>query len=196
MEAALKRNGVYGIPEDEYLKMMEVACRPRDPSRVSWDWDNGAQSHIITGIEPGKVAIAGGKSLWLQDNRLRHIAMAMTGMEKTAMASRSNAPHTAALLLAAAEEHGESGVKECVRNLVAERFSKLVLVPEEKILASLSHPLAGFGMDSMITAELRSWAWRELKAEIPFMALLEGNMMVSGLVDLIWEKMDHSIWKR
>lgn len=195
MEEALRRNGVYGIPEDEYLKMMEVSCRRRDPSRVSWEWDSLAQSHIVTGMEPGKVTVAGGKSLWLQDNRVRNLVMAITGMENLNMASRSNAGLIAALLLAAAEAHGELGVKECVRDLVVEQFSKLVLVPTEKILASLTHPLAEFGMDSMITAELRSWAWRELKAEIPFMALLEGGMMVGGLVDLVWDKMDPLIWK-
>ncbi|KFY28750.1 hypothetical protein V491_00304 [Pseudogymnoascus sp. VKM F-3775] len=195
VEEALRRNGVYGIPEDEYLKMMEVSCRRRDPSRVSWGWDSWAQSHIVTGMEPGKVTSAGGKSLWLQDNRVRNLVMAITGMENISTASRSNAGQIAALLLAAAEAHGEPGVKECVRDLVVERFSKLVLVPTEKIFASLTHPLAEFGMDSMITAEMRSWAWRELKAEIPFMALLEGDMMVSGLIDLVWDKMDPLIWK-
>lgn len=177
---------MYGIPEDEYLKMMEVACRPRDASRMSWDWDSAAQAHIVTGMEPGKVTTAGGKTLWLQDNRFRGLASAFTGKDDIAGAFRSNASHTIATLQSAAERHGVEGVKESVRDLVLARVSTLVLISPDKLSSSLRHPLADFGMDSMITAELRSWAWKELKAEIPFMALLEGGVLLSDLVDLVW----------
>jgi len=194
VEEALRRNGVFGIPEDEYLKMMEVSCRRRDPSRVSWDWDMGAQSHILTGMEPGKVTIAGAKSLWLQDNRVRNLVMAISGMEEErTRASKSGAISTTIMLQAAAEANGVAGVKEAVQSLVLQRFSKLVLVSEEKLALSLTRPLTDFGMDSMIASELRSWAWRELKSDIPFIALLEGAMLLNGLVDIIWEKMNHLV---
>ena len=192
----MERNGAYGIPEDEYLKMMEVACRRRESSQTFWDWDAESQSHIVTGMEPGKIISGRGRWLWQEDNRFRNLEVAIAGMQDKREAPGSNASHTTAALLSAAhEEQGEAGVMTCVQDLVVAQFSKLVLVPVEKLVALLGRPLTEFGMDSMVTAELRSWAWRELRAEIPLMALLEGNTTMKGLVDLVWDKMERSIWK-
>ncbi|KAF2156510.1 phosphatidylserine decarboxylase family protein [Myriangium duriaei CBS 260.36] len=102
----MRKNGVYGIPEDEYLKMIEVASTRRDTSRVSWDWDTAAQGHIFTGMEPGKVMTAAGKTLWLQDNRFRGLAMALSGADDKIRPARPSASHTAALLLGAADMDG------------------------------------------------------------------------------------------
>jgi hypothetical protein len=175
--------------------MMEVACRHRNTDRISWDWDKGAVSHIVTGMEPGRVTRAGGKSLWLQDARVRNLVMAIAGMEEKPKAAARGAKDISASLINAAQGSGESGVKTFVQGCVLGRFSSLVLVPVEKLAESIDRPLEDFGIDSMITAELRSWAWKELKADIPFMALLEGGMLLQSLVDLVWEKMDHSVWQ-
>lgn len=195
MEDGFRRNGVYGIPEDEYLKMMETACRSRDLSDLCSDWDSSALSHLVTGFEPSKLTTVKDHSLWLEDNRFRHIALNTAGNSTQSTMPRSQGSQTAALLLAAADAQGEIGVKDRVQDLLADQLSKLILIPKEKLLASLAKTLSGFGMDSMTTAELRSWVWRELRADVPFMALLEGNMSFSGLVDLLWDKMDRSIWQ-
>jgi len=47
-------------------------------------------------------------------------------------------------------------------------------------------------MDSMIVADLRNWAWRELKVDVAFMMLLEGSLTLNGLVDMVWSQMN---WK-
>ena len=48
-------------------------------------------------------------------------------------------------------------VKATTKELILARFFKLVLLPMHKIDPGQS--LAHYGMDSMISAELKSWAW-------------------------------------
>lgn len=50
-------------------------------------------------------------------------------------------------------------------------------------------------MDSMIVADLRNWAWRELKVDVAFMVLLEGSVTLDGLVEMVWSQMDGGICK-
>jgi hypothetical protein len=44
----------------------------------------------------------------------------------------------------------------------------------------------------MIVADLRNWAWRELKVDVAFMVLLEGKITLNGLVEVVWNQID---WK-
>jgi hypothetical protein len=66
------------------------------------------------------------------------------------------------------------------------------MVSVDKLTSSLKRPLAKFGMDSMIVADLKNWAWRELKVDVAFMVLLVGNVTLDGLVEMVWSKID---WK-
>ncbi|KAI9727214.1 MAG: Type I Iterative PKS [Cirrosporium novae-zelandiae] len=192
---ALRRNGMYPIDEDEFLRMMELACQSRDFGPSTWGWDDCARSHLVAGLDPGRVSFpkVGGKSQWLEDNRLRGVIGAMDGFNDDVQVSATAASQTSAVLAAGAQRAGKEGIKDAVRDLVLQKFSKLVLVPVEKLAASLSRPLSEFGMDSMISAELRSWSWRELKADVPFMGLLEGGRQVEGLVAMVWEGMDPTL---
>ncbi|GAB7354584.1 hypothetical protein MBLNU459_g5031t2 [Dothideomycetes sp. NU459] len=199
VEEALRRNGMYGIDEDEYLLMMEDACRKKDFGASPWGWDDSAQAHIISGLDPIRLAKAGGKAPWFEDNRLRNVVMAIDGASnKDDRGSWSNngkgasATATPTLLKEAREEGGEAAVRSMVQTLVLQKLSSLVLIPMEKLVMSLDRPLGDFGMDSMITAELRTWAWREFKADVPFMKLLGSGQLVGGVVDMVWDKMDSS----
>ena len=190
VETALKRNGMYGINEDEYLRTMELAMRRReDLPAPTWGWDSCASSHIVTGMDPSRVSRAGGKTLWLNDNRLRNLVMAMGGLsddKQTADATRS----TAAALKAAAAL-GEEALRTTVRDLLLEKFSNLVLTPVARM--SSSKPLASYGMDSMIGAEIRSWAWKEFHADVPFLTLLDQALTFEQLAEQLSDGMDPSL---
>jgi hypothetical protein len=89
-------------------------------------------------------------------------------------------------------ENGPEGVRLAVQDLVLERFGQIVLVPKEMLLAGLDRPLAEFGMDSMVATEVRTWAWRELKADVPFMRLLGGGRTVKELIGWVLEGLKRS----
>ncbi|CAG7918788.1 unnamed protein product [Penicillium olsonii] len=190
VEKALKRNGMYGISVDEYLLMMEFACRRRDLGSVSnsqgpFKYDPGASAHIVTGMDPTRVSRAGGKSLWLKDNRLRNLVAALGGgsEEDVLNTEQSGGANTRELLEAARTEGGETAVKSVILGLILARFSKLVLLPVQKIDPGKS--LAHYGMDSMISAELKSWAWKEFTVDLPFLGLLDQGLTFDALADQV-----------
>jgi hypothetical protein len=74
-------------------------------------------------------------------------------------------------------------VKAAVLRLILVKFSKLVLLQAEKI--DPSRTLSHYGMDSMISAELKSWAWREFEIELPFLGLLDQALTFDILADQI-----------
>lgn len=191
VEKALKRNGLYGISVNEYLLNMELACRRQDLSNAKGDtqglfkYDQGAAAHIVTGMDHTRLSRAGGKSLWLKDNRLQNVVVGLGDAAGEDDRSTENATSvkTAELLEIARVEGGSTSVKAVVLRLILERFSKLVLLQAEKI--DPSRTLSHYGMDSMISAELKSWAWREFEVELPFLGLLDQALTFDILADPI-----------
>ncbi|KAG9671303.1 ketoacyl-synt-domain-containing protein, partial [Aureobasidium melanogenum] len=192
-EAFTQRN-VYGIPEDDFLRMMEMACRPRGTITPLSEHDPLSVAHMVTGMEPSKIANSGALPSWLSDPRFEDIAAAIakTGNETS---SAHSATTTASILRTALATNDNDSVRKTLTSLIFAHFSKLTMVSVEKLNYSSTRLLSEFGMDSMIVAELRSWAWRELKVDVPFMVLLEGGLTLNGLVDMIWSKIDWDAWK-
>ena len=79
-------------------------------------------------------------------------------------------------------------MKDAVKDIFLGEFSKLVLTPTAKLKDGLIEPLTDFGIDSMVSSEIRAIAWNEFGADIPFMRILEKGLLLGELVDLIWEK--------
>jgi aryl carrier-like protein len=188
------QRNVYGIPEDEFLIMMEMACKPRGSVVAPSKYDTLSVTHMITGMEPSKLANSGIQPSWLNDPRFQEIRAAIDKLATTKItdASDKHATSTIAILTTALATKDAATIRLALQNLVLHHFSKLVMVTVDKLTSSLNRPLADFGMDSMIVADLRNWAWRELKVDVAFMMLLEGIMTLNGLVDMVWSQMD---WK-
>ncbi|KAI5202137.1 ketoacyl-synt-domain-containing protein [Aureobasidium subglaciale] len=196
VKQAFEQRNVYGISEDEFLKMMETACRPRGAIASMSKYDPLSVAQIITGLEPSMLAESAMQSSWLTDPRFRDIATAVAQINEGSTVSQGHETlDTVTRLRAAAASDDENAVHLAVKDLTLQQFSKLTLVSLEKLTTSLERPMEDFGMDSMITAELRSWAWRELAADLPFMKLLKGDMRISALIDLVWSSMDHGRWQ-
>jgi aryl carrier-like protein len=189
-----QHRNVYGIPEDEFLKMMEMACRPRGSVVALSEHDAPSVAHIITGMEPSKLADSGIQPSWLNDPRFSGIRAAIDKLAttRTADASDKHATSTNFILTAALATKSPAAIRLAIQHLILNHFSKLVMVSVEKLTSSRNRPLADFGMDSMIVADLRNWAWRELKVDVAFMVLLEGKITLNGLVEVVWNQID---WK-
>jgi len=194
VEKALRRNGLYGISVEEYLVNMELACRRRDLSSSSnaasrsskfpglFKYDRCAEAHILTGMDPTRLSRAGGKSFWLKDTRLRNIVVALgdaAGEQDRHTAHDSPGTNTRDLLEAARTEGGVEAMRTLVLDLILARFGKLVLLAVEKM--DKGRTLTHYGMDSMISAELKSWAWKEFGVDLPFLGLLDQGLTFEGL---------------
>jgi len=187
LEAAMTKNGMHGIDEQDYLRIMELACRPQNPSAPAWDYDVHAAAHIITGLEPGRVSKVLGNTLWLKDNRLSHVKNYLNASSSEDQRIKSSTATTSIFhnLTEAAAQSGIKGIRAEVQDLVLEKFSQVVLVPKDRLLASLERPLAEFGMDSMVATEMRNWAWRGFEVDVPFWKLIEVERTVGELVEWI-----------
>ncbi|EQL00680.1 Beta-ketoacyl synthase [Ophiocordyceps sinensis CO18] len=92
---------------------------------------------------------------------------------------------------AAAETGGIEAVKAVVQQLLMGHLSKLVLLPVQKMRPQT--PLSVYGMDSMISAELRNWTWKEFKADVPFMSLLDQSLTFERLAEQVVGVMDREL---
>lgn len=186
-------NGLYGIDEHEFLIMMELACQPRDLNSAATvsgelsNYDPYSRSHIITGLEKSRFISEKLAAVMFQDRRLQHLALGNPTSNSTSAAQNLS---TVGILGNAFNSGGQVAVKNAVKEIILQRFSKLLLIPIEKLEQSMSKPLVDLGVDSMITSDVRALAWKEFRAYVPFMKLLEKGLLVEDLVDLVWEKMD------
>lgn len=157
VETALKRNGMYGIGVAEYLHAMEAGCGRRDLNALPpWGYDIAAAAHVVTGMDSTRVTRAGGKDMWLRDTRLRSLLLAIGGgsVEVDGTDGQLACRSIMATIKAAAEKGGNEAVKVLVQQLFMERLSQLVVLPVAKIKAD--KPLSLYGIDSIISAELRN----------------------------------------
>lgn len=186
IEEQLLKTGLYGINEEEFLVMMEQAVQLRDfrnPPEPTSKWDMYSDAHIVTGLEPRRLGAAA-HALFGRDERFRCFP---ENSNLTAALPISNSD-TASLLANALAAGGKAAMKEAVTAIILAKFSKSVLVPVEKLEAGLDRPLTDFGMDSMVSSELRAVAWREFGADVPFMKVLEKGFKLGQFVELVWEK--------
>ena len=75
---------------------------------------------------------------------------------------------------------GVAGEGASIQDMVVKKLEKLL---QTKV--SLDRKMGDYGVDSLISGELRSWAWKECRSEVGFMELLDGRKTVGEVVDLI-----------
>lgn len=178
---------------------MELACTRKQIEAAAWGEDDLAQAHIVTGLDFGRGGTlrTGTVGLrWLQDPRLSMLSESLESTSNGEIQGSDDSPSKAYNLLQATIAGGDvEEAKKTLRELVLQKFSKLVQLPAEKLSRTVTKRLVDYGMDSLIGAELRTWAWDELHVDVPFMALLEGTLTIVGLIDLIWQSLDQGLKK-
>ncbi|KAG9518256.1 ketoacyl-synt-domain-containing protein, partial [Aureobasidium melanogenum] len=126
VKEAFEQRNVYGIPEDEFLKMMEMACRPRGTINPLSEHDPLSVAHMVTGMEPSKIANSGVLPSWLSDPRFCNIAAAIT---KTGNETSSThlAASSASALRAVLATNDDASVRLTLESLIFAHFSKLTM---------------------------------------------------------------------
>ncbi|KAL4912943.1 polyketide synthase [Aspergillus aurantiobrunneus] len=178
IEALLLRRGIQAINEDELLQILDIALS--EAARIPHIYDRSAQVHILTGLEPfglKELRKKGfeGTNPTLNDPRAVVLSRALDGERDLAMKGQSGRLPTE---VSSALGMG-STLMDAVLAHVSKRFSNLVLLPLHKV--DVDKPLAGYGMDSMIGAEFRSWFFQAFKVDISFLELLSKSVTVRRL---------------
>jgi hypothetical protein len=138
VKETFQQRNVYGIPEDEFLKMMEMACRPRGSVVALSEHDAPSVAHIITGMEPSKLADSGIQPSWLNDPRFSEIRAAIDKLDTTKpiFTSTNHATNTASILTTALATKTPATIRLALQHLILNHFSKLVMVSIEKLTKS------------------------------------------------------------
>jgi hypothetical protein len=76
---------------------------------------------------------------------------------------------------------------EAVLHHIARRFGNLILMKPEGV--DIKRPLAEFGMDSMLGAELRTWFYQTFKVNVSMLVLLNSTSSLETLRDVALKQM-------
>ena len=186
IQNGLTLKGVSAIDADDFLQIIDAALSAPPNDASDPEPDQLCRSHMLTGLEPiglNKLRQRGfeGIPATFDDPRAALLNDALAGgSDGTSNVLASGLPAD----LMKAVQDGEP-VFESVLALIAKQFSNFLLTPVDNL--DTSKPLAGFGMDSMLAAAIRSWFYRKFKLDVAFMTLLSQTLSIRDLADSVTE---------
>lgn len=206
IEAILLRRGIQAMSEPEFLHILDLALSDAggDGDGTTQPLTGPAAAHILTGLElfsALKLMDQGFEvnHTTMDDPRASLLSAALeAGQEMRTrrikdtegenahrsvhdVAWMKGLPSNVAVLFK--PEADASSLGAAALQLIKKQFSNLILMPLDKI--DERKPLAGFGVDSMIASEFRTWFWGSLKVNIPFLDLLSPTKSLNDLANAV-----------
>lgn len=174
--AALRRDGFEGLSTPELLALLDYACDPNCPRAI-----DPQRAQLIAGLggamtlppEHFESVYWTGRPIFRQLQEINRITFQdhANGSGK----SDSKEESYGRLFIKAADETAATEV--ALKGLVA-KLAGLLNVPVTDI--EVRKPLHSFGIDSLVSLEIRYWISKELKAEVSIFDI----MQASGLAEL------------
>lgn len=204
IQRSLLRNGVYGTSESELIRLLDATftAQPMLDDR----FDALAGAHLLVGLEPSKIYEVDKKGIgadfaWSLDPRFGRVIQAIQDHHEIQQTTNNNAYSTASALglsnLVSLAERVKSSlaptieevqnVRDLVNEVIAERVAKLLFVSYTDI--DIARDIADYGIDSMISAELRNWLFKTLNLDISFVELVRKGITVQKLSQKAVEKL-------
>ncbi|KAI0120147.1 polyketide synthase [Nemania sp. FL0031] len=201
IEALLLRKGIQPLNEDEFLQVIDLALASES------DGSDTRAAHILTGLEPAAVRELAARGFDVTSHGVlvearASLLLASLQAEKEAAdaasshsqsanssaASKAAAPWfkdvPAGLAASFAPEANADTMKDAIVSLMKKRFSNLILLPLDQV--DEHKPLPGFGVDSMIASEFRSWFWAVFRVNVPFLDIMSPQKslaIIAGFVE-------------
>ena len=170
VEEALKRKGVYGIDEEHLLQSFEVAMSEQTRA--------GGIHQIIVGIDPAKLqksikASETTNGFWLEDKRF----ISFLNSIQSSNTSIDGAGSDASVIASIRTADSPSAAVGLVTEHFTEKLSRLLLI-DLAYFGDPTVPIAKYGLDSMIGAELRNWIFKEYGLDVTFQQLLGPTLTI------------------
>ncbi|CAJ2509291.1 Uu.00g143170.m01.CDS01 [Anthostomella pinea] len=171
IEQGISRSGIHGIPERDFLLLMEQAMKP---GRVGdWRLDPGAKNFLVSGLEPSRLAAdldVHGFRFWLEPR----VGPLLTAIKRKSEGSgRSGAGGAKAVL----------DLDDIVEATV-DKFAKTFMIPSDDV--DPSKPLVAYGMDSMIGTALRNWGFSTFGVDVPVSDFMGPVLTAQSLAEKIF----------
>lgn len=199
IEALLLRRGIQPLNESDFLQVIDMALAG---DQVSTIHDTPWSAHVLTGLETSLMRQLMDRgfdvgSQTLEDPRAAILSAALdTEIMRThdiqnGMGQQENSQVVAAWFHTVSPKASKAlqpeaqapSLQIAVLHLMRKRFSNLILMPVNQIADD--RPLSGFGVDSMIAAEFRTWFWTTFNVDVPFLDLLSPEKTLSSLAESI-----------
>ena len=178
VEEALKRKGVYGIDEEHLLESFEAS--------MSAQARTAGIHQIVVGMNSAKLqksikASETTDGFWLEDKRFHSILHSIQSSGSEANHGGSDASILASIRTAKSPAEAVDLVTEHFTN----KLSRLLLIDLTKF-GDPAVPIASYGLDSMIGAELRNWIFKEYALDIPFQQLLGPTLTLGKIATQVY----------
>lgn len=177
LEDALKRKGMYGIDEEHLLKSFEAALNEQGENL----------DHLVIGLDPSllrkAIEDAGDDcdSFWTADPRFSTLVHDMKGSGNESAAGGSQS--ILDVMQAAAASSPAEAVQVAKDHMIGKLSRMLMLGLDE--FEDEEKSIAGYGVDSMIGAELRNWIFKEFKLDVPFQRLLGPTLTLTKFAEMV-----------
>lgn len=188
IEALLLRKGIRPYNEEEVLRIFDMILS----SSVHSTWvgnDHFADAHRLTGLEATGLQAQreqgfDGHRQVIDDPRASILLQSFneaSPLHQETSGRRGTAEELAGEILEASRS--DRDISAVVHDAIAQKMSNLLLLPVEKLNAEM--PLSGFGMDSMLAAELRAHLYQVCGVDVSFQTLMGETISVRALTKII-----------
>ncbi len=199
IQRSLLRNGVYGTSEADLTRLLDAAfvAQPTQTDK----FDALSKAHLLTGLEPSKIYEVdkkgvGAEFAWSSDPRFGrvrqaiqdyHVSQQTSSAHNAISAASASAPALGQRLALAqkvkaaapAAPEDVQSLRDLTNQVVTERLTKLLFVSAADF--DILRDMASYGIDSMISAELRNWLFKTFGLDISFVELVSKGMTVDSL---------------
>ncbi|ROV93464.1 hypothetical protein VPNG_09630 [Cytospora leucostoma] len=182
LEDALTRKGMYGIDEEHLLESFEAAVMASSTTTAA---DIAPSDHIVVGLDPSRLqrAInsneAGGDMdcFWMADTRFSHAAHDIRSSDSAGGAGGAGGSGQSILATIKAAASPTEAMHAVTEHFV-DKLSRMLLLGPEEFEEVDARSIAGYGVDSMVGAEIRNWIFVEYRMDVPFQQLLGPTLTV------------------
>jgi hypothetical protein len=176
VEQNLVKMGLLDITEDELLAMLEIAMRPAQ--------EGVANGHMATGAHSTVEASEAMDTLfWSRDPVFSHMENLRqhltTGIRSTDITAVVQQPLPTLLAAATHIDDANASTLDALKR----KLSRALMVPAEEMDANKS--TSAYGMDSLISVEIRNWITREAKADVPVFEILQAASLTALAKEIV-----------
>lgn len=185
----LLRKGIRPLPENEVLQIVDFALSSDIDQQQTVPRDHLAQCHILTGIEDTKLQDhrkQGFTGFWHNLDNTR-FSVLINALQRQASQSESGINTPASVIQTVLASGDEKQLREAVIQAIAKKMSNIILLPLPKL--DLKLPLSDYGMDSMLSAELRQYIFNSMGVDVPFLTLMDTATSVLSVAEMVLEEL-------
>jgi acyl carrier protein len=197
LQQSFQRSMTYGISETEFLQLVEgVLAQPNGAAASTenriLEVDPGSVAQIATGFEPARYihTVQDGRLddlMWSDNPRFAGVVQAIIDRAQAQHVSNPTAVGGASSIAKQLKTASTRTEKEEIgRTAFISRLAELFGIPAADI--DTDRPIAHYGLDSMVTTELRSWLVKTFDVDINPLRLLSKSITIDAIVKILVSK--------